>query len=172
MHYSSMVRFVRLNLYDAASDDHVWRWFNVDMIRHIEPGTNRVMLNGARVPIIVSEDSMSELMRVIGEDVACSKFLMGLEHRLDALDLTSIAENSKKVAVLHQALVNFSQMLRGKEGVAILEQLGDETDELLDVVYRDISDVMSRVKKPVAPASVSRPSLWSRIVGFFRFSKQ
>lgn len=63
-----MNSFVRLELYDAVRDEYVERWFNIGCVRHVEPDTNRVMLTGAKVAVVVSTRSMDELVRMIKSD--------------------------------------------------------------------------------------------------------
>lgn len=64
-----MVRFVLLELYDESRGEYVERWFNVDFIRHVEVETNKVMMNGARSPMIVSTTSMNRLLSEICTDI-------------------------------------------------------------------------------------------------------
>ena len=68
-----MNRFVRLKMHDALRDEYVERWFNVDAIRHIEPDTNKVLLSGAKSAMVVSTESMEELMQEVKKDAACQK---------------------------------------------------------------------------------------------------
>lgn len=68
-----MDRFIKMRLHDSLRDEDVERWFNIDMIRHFEPDTNRVMMNGAKVPMVVSTDSMERLLEAVKNDVAQNK---------------------------------------------------------------------------------------------------
>lgn len=168
-----MTGFVKLNLYDAELKGFNERWFNVNSIRHIEPDTNKVMLNGARVPIVVSKDCMENLMDLLSKEEAIRMLPFSIDNHLREISASESSSLSAKVAVLNQALINFSAMLRGeKERVALLMQTDDETDALINMVYKDITKALGGDKEESESAEVAeRKSFWSRIVGFFKRKK-
>lgn len=64
-----MDRFVRLQVFDTEGKK-VTRTFNLRYVRHIDEDTCRVMLNGAKTPMVVTKESMSALLEAVTTDVA------------------------------------------------------------------------------------------------------
>lgn len=82
-----MDRFVKLEIFDE-SGKKVLRTFNVHYIRHVDEGSGRMLLNGARKPVVVDHDSMTALVQAISCDIdAMSERISYLQAKADSRTL-------------------------------------------------------------------------------------
>lgn len=63
-----MDRFVKLTLFVEGRKDRVERWFNLRYVRHVEPSTLSVWLQGSHSPIKVTKEDMKRILSVIDWD--------------------------------------------------------------------------------------------------------
>lgn len=139
-----MNRFVKLKIHDALRDEYVERWFNVDAIRHIEPDTNKVLLVGAKSPVVASTESMENLLQEIKNDIALKKVPFMIERRLYDLNISDVAAMQQDLDAYDMSFANIVGYLRGnftKEGAtmkpAVLSNIAarDEVNMRLDAIF-------------------------------------